>query len=132
MSKSLARKYAELFDKKPDDYEYHTQLFGEMVREAQSVKHWIGWAEIDFNFVDDSTLHLEYECDRVSEIELVEEEDRRASIRKRLPSIDYVEVNPFIDYSLAHGLSLVELEEMDDAELEDWVKEWKERKEKER
>lgn len=32
MSKSLARKYAELFDKEPENYERHTQLFGEMVR----------------------------------------------------------------------------------------------------
>lgn len=56
MSKSLARKYAELFDKKPDDYEYHTQLFGEMVRLSRSVKNHIGWSEFDFDFDDGSRL----------------------------------------------------------------------------
>lgn len=58
MSKSLARKYAELFDKKPDDYEYHTQLF----------------------------------------------------------------------YCFSHGVALQDLEAMDDAEIEDLIKEWEEQK----
>lgn len=128
MSKSLARKYAELFNKKPDDYEYHTQLFGEMVRLSRSVKNHIGWSEFDFDFDDGSILEIEFELGKVENIELIEPDERLQELSRRFPVRILPEANDFVDYCFSHGVFLQALEAMDDAEIEDLVKEWEEQK----
>lgn len=125
MSKSLARKYAELFDKKPDDYEYHTQLFGEMVRLSRSVKNHIGWSEFDFD--DGSILEIEFELGKVENIELIEPDERLQELSRRFPVRILPEANDFVDYCFSHGVFLQALEAMDDAEIEDLVKEYEEK-----
>lgn len=127
MSKNLARKYAELFNKKPDDYEYHTQLFGEMVRFSRSVKNYIGWSEFDFDFDDGSILEIEFELGKVENIELIEPDERLQELRRRFPVRILPEANDFVDYCFSHGVFLQALEAMNDAEIEDLVKEYEEK-----
>ncbi len=128
MSKSLARKYAELFNKKPDDYEYHTQLFGEMLRLSRSAKNHIGWSEFDFDFDDGSILEIEFELGKVENIELIEPDERLQELSKRFPIRIYPEANEFVDYCFSHGIGLQDLEAMVDAEINDLIKEWEEQK----
>lgn len=127
MSKSLARKYAELFDKEPENYERHTQLFGEMVRQSLLVKNHIGWSEFDFDFDDGSILEIEFELGKVENIELIEPDERLQELRRRFPVRILPEANDFVDYCFSHGVFLQALEAMNDAEIEDLVKEYEEK-----